>query len=120
MNVENFICLLRRIREKNAFVHDILGQPSYTVVWQEEHVGLIDLVWHRYVKHRPWYVPWDGKVDLPDGLFFEHVLGRQSLPVTSGTVVNACGRTAFYLAPLGSARYSSSPISLQHAEGTGP
>ena len=33
------------------------GFPSYTVVWQKEQVGLVDLVWHRHVKLWPWYVP---------------------------------------------------------------
>ena len=32
------------------------GFPSYAVVWQEEQIGLMDLVWHRHVKPRPWYV----------------------------------------------------------------
>ena len=49
--------------------------PSYTVMWQKEQVGLMDLVWHRHVKLRPWYVPWGGEVDLLDGLFLEPVLG---------------------------------------------
>ena len=48
--------------------------PSYTIVWQEEQVGLIDLVWHRHVKLRPWYVTWGREVDLPAGLLFEAVL----------------------------------------------
>ena len=33
------------------------GLPSYAVMWQEEQVGLMDLVWYRHVKFRPWYVP---------------------------------------------------------------
>ena len=33
------------------------GFPSYTVVWQKEQVGLVDLVRHRHVKLWPWYVP---------------------------------------------------------------
>ena len=27
------------------------GFPSYAVVWQEEQVGLMDLVWYRHVKY---------------------------------------------------------------------
>ena len=65
----------------------------------------MDLIWRRHIKLRPWYVPWGREVDLPDGLLFEPVLGlllshlgygqeifdgRQSLPETSGTEVNAC------------------------------
>ena len=34
----------------------------------------MDLVWHRNVKLRPWYVSWGGEVDLLDGLHFEPVL----------------------------------------------
>ena len=32
------------------------GFPSYTVVWQKEQVCMMDLVWYRFVKFRPWYV----------------------------------------------------------------
>ena len=79
--------------------------PSYAVVRQEEQVGLIDPVWYRHVKRRPWYVPWSRQIDLPDGLLLEPVLGLllsrlccrrqlfdgcEHLPVTSGTVVNTC------------------------------
>ena len=32
------------------------GFPSYAVVWQEEQVGLMNLVWYRHVKFWPWYV----------------------------------------------------------------
>ena len=32
------------------------GFLSYAVVWQEEQVCLMDLVWYRHVKFRPWYV----------------------------------------------------------------
>ena len=64
----------------------------------------MDLVWHSHVKLRPWFVPWGGEVDLPDGLLFELVLGLplshlccrrqlfdgcEPLPVASGAVVNA-------------------------------
>ena len=81
------------------------GFPSYAVVWQEEQVGLMDLVWYRHVKFRPWYVSWSRQRDLPDGLLLESVLGLllshlccrrqlfddcEPLAVTSGTVVNAC------------------------------
>ena len=74
------------------------GFPSYAVVWQEEQVGLMNLVW-------PWYVSWSRQIDLPDGLLLETVLGLllshlccrcqlfdgcEPLLVTSGTVVNAC------------------------------
>ena len=79
------------------------GIPSYTVVWQKEQVGLVDRVWHRHVKLWPWYVPWGGEVDLPDGLFLEPVLGLllshiccsrqlfygcEPLSVASGAVIN--------------------------------
>ena len=55
----------------------------------------MDLVWHRNVKLWPAYVPRSREVDLPDGLLSEPIVGcgqemfecRQSLPVTSGTVV---------------------------------
>ena len=84
------------------------GFPSYAVLWHEEQVGLMDLVWHRNVKLRPWYVPWGGMVDLPDGQLFEPVLslllshlccrrqlfdGCEPLLVASGAVVNASRRT---------------------------
>ena len=64
----------------------------------------MDLVWYRHVKFRPWYVPWSRQIDLPDGLLLELVPGlllgylgygreifdgRQSLPVSSGAVINA-------------------------------
>ena len=77
--------------------------PSYAVVWQEEQVCLMDLVWYRHVKFRPWYVSLSRQINLPDGLLLEPVFGlllsllcckRQlfcgckPLPVTSGTVVN--------------------------------
>ena len=80
------------------------GFLSYAVVWQEEQVCLMDLVWYRHVKFRPWYVSWSRQIDLPDGLLFEPVLslllshlccrrqlfdGCEPLPVTSGTVENA-------------------------------
>ena len=89
------------------------GFPSYAVVWQEMQVGLMDLVWYRHVKFRPWYVSWSRQIAMPDGLLLEPVLGlllshlccrrqlfdgRKSLPVTSGT--SKClqvGLTAFYL-----------------------
>ena len=41
------------------------GFPSYAVVWQEEQVGLMDLVWYRHIKFRPWYVSWSRQIDLP-------------------------------------------------------
>ena len=80
------------------------GFPSYTVVWQEEKVCLMDLVWYRHVKFRPWYVSWSRQIYLPDDLLFEPALGLllshlccrrqlfdgcEPLPVTSGTVVNS-------------------------------
>ena len=80
------------------------GVLSYAIVWQEEQVCLMDLVWYRHVKFRPWYVSWRRQIDLPDGLLFEPVLGLllshlccrrqlfdgyEPLPVTSGTVVNS-------------------------------
>ena len=83
----------------------ITGFPAYAVVWQEEQVGLMDLVWYRHFKFRPWYVSWSRQIDLPGGLHLEPVLGlllshlccRRQLfdgcepfSVTSGTVVNAC------------------------------
>ena len=76
--------------------------PSYAVVWQEEQVGLMDLVWYHHVKFRP-YVSGSRQIDLPDGLLLEPVLGLllrhlccrrqlfdgcEPLPVASGTVVN--------------------------------
>ena len=79
------------------------GFLSYTVVWQEEQVCLMDLVWYRHVKFRPWYVSWSRQIELPDGLLYEPVLGLllshlccrrqlfdgcEPLPVVSGTVVN--------------------------------
>ena len=78
--------------------------PSYAVVWQEEQVCLMDLVWYRHVKFRPWYVSWSRQIDLPDGLLFEPVLGLllshlccrrqlfygcEPLPVASGAVINS-------------------------------
>ena len=51
------------------------GFPSYAVVWQEEQVGLMDLVWHRNVKLWPGYVPRSRVVDLPGGLLLEPILG---------------------------------------------
>ena len=81
------------------------GFLSYAVVWQEEQVCLMDLVWYRHVKFRPCYVSLSRQIDLPDGLLFEPVLGLlpshlccrrqlfyccEPLQVTSGTVVNAC------------------------------
>ena len=80
------------------------GFLSYAVVWQEEQVCLMDLVWYRHVKFRPWYVSWSRQINLPDGLLFEQVLGLllshlccrrqlfdgcEPLLVTSGTVVNS-------------------------------
>ena len=49
--------------------------PPYAVVWQKEQIGLMDLVYYRHVKFRPWYVPWSRQIDLPDGLLLEPVLG---------------------------------------------
>ena len=46
------------------------GFLSYAVMWQEEQVCLMDLVWYRHVKFRPWYVSWSRQIDLPDGLLF--------------------------------------------------
>ena len=81
------------------------GFLSYAVVWQEEQVCLLDVVWYRHVKFRLWYVSWSRQIDMPDGLLSEPVLGMllshlccrrqlfdgcEPLPVTSGTVVNAC------------------------------
>ena len=73
------------------------GFPSYAVVRQEEQVGLMNLVSYRHVKFRLWYVSWSKQINLPDGLLLESVLGLllshlccEPLPVTSGTVVNAC------------------------------
>ena len=89
------------------------GFPSsYAAVWQEEQVGLMDLVWYRHVKFRSWYVSWSRQIELPDGLLLGPVFGLllshlccrrqlfdgcEPLPVTSGTVVNACksGRQLF-------------------------
>ena len=51
------------------------GFSSYAVMWQEEQVGLMDLVWYRHVKFRPWYVSWSRQIDLADGLLLEPVLG---------------------------------------------
>ena len=51
------------------------GFPSYAVVWQEEQVCLMDLVWYRYVKFRPWYVSWSRQIHLPDDLLLEPVFG---------------------------------------------
>ena len=51
------------------------GFLSYAIMWQEEQVCLRDLVWYRHVKFRPWYVSWSRQIDLPDGLFFEPVIG---------------------------------------------
>ena len=51
------------------------GFPSYAVVWQEEQVCLMDLVWYRHVKFRPWFVSSSRQIDLPDGLLLELVLG---------------------------------------------
>ena len=82
------------------------GVLSYAVVWQEEQVCLMDLVWYRHVKFRPWYtyVSWSRQIDLPDSLLSEPVLGLllshlccrhqlfdgcEPLPVTSRTVVNS-------------------------------
>ena len=80
------------------------GFLSYAIVWQEEQVCLMDLVWYRYVKFRPWYVSWSRQIDLPDGLLFKPVLGlllshlccRRQLfdgcepfPVTSGNVADS-------------------------------
>ena len=79
------------------------GFLSYAVVWQEEQVCLMDFVWYRHVKFRPWYMSWSRQIDLLDGLLFEPVLGLllshlgcgrqlfdgcEPIPVTSGTVVN--------------------------------
>ena len=76
------------------------GFPSYAVVWQEEQVGLMDFVWYRHVKFRPWYVSWSRQIDLPGCLLFQPVLGLllshlcwrcqlfdgcEPLPVASGT-----------------------------------
>ena len=80
------------------------GFLSYAIVWQEEEVCLMDLVWYHHVKFRPWYVSWSRQIDLPISLLSEPGLGllpshlccrRQlfdgcdPLPVTSGTVVNS-------------------------------
>ena len=79
------------------------GFLSYAIVWQEEQVCFMELVWYRYVKFWPWYVSLSRQIDLPDGLLFEAVLGLllshlccrrqlfdgcEPLSVTSGTVVN--------------------------------
>ena len=79
------------------------GFLPYAVVWQEEQVCLMELVWYRHVKFRPWYVSWSRQIDLPDGRLFEPVLalllshlccrrqlfdGCEPLSVTSGTVEN--------------------------------
>ena len=80
------------------------GVSSFTVVWQKEQVGLMDLVWYRHVKFRPWYEPRSRQIDLSHGLLLEPILcllpghlgcgreisdGHQSLPVSSGDVINA-------------------------------
>ena len=108
------------------------GFPSYAGVWQEEQACLMDLVWYRHVKFRPWYVSWSRQIDLPNGLLLEPVFGLllshlccrrqlfyacEPLSVTSGTVVNGKWLTAIYLAP---SRYSNSQISRLHAEATNP
>ena len=51
------------------------GFLSYAVVWQEEQVCLMDLVWYRHVKFRPWYVSWSRQIHLPDDRLFEPILG---------------------------------------------
>ena len=48
---------------------------SHAVVWQEQQVGLMALVWYRHVEFRPWYVPWSRQIDLSYGLLLEPVLG---------------------------------------------
>ena len=104
------------------------GIPSNADVWQEERVGLVNLVWHRNVKLWPGYVPRSREVDQPDGLLLEQILGLRDIrwpPVPSSNFGDCSKywpgwRTAFYLAPSRSARYFSSPISLHHAEATGP
>ena len=58
--------------DRESITEDFL---SYAVVWQEEQVGLMDLVWYRHVKFWPRYVSWSRQIDLPDGLLFELVLG---------------------------------------------
>ena len=90
------------VNDRDSITEDF---PSYAVVWQEEQVGLMDLVWYRHVKFRPWYVLWSRQKDLPGGLLLEPVLGLllshlccrrqhfdgcEPLPITSGTVVNVC------------------------------
>ena len=51
------------------------GFLSYAIMWQEEQDCLMDLVWYRHVKFRPWYVSWSRQIDLPDDLLFEPVFG---------------------------------------------
>ena len=46
------------------------GFLSYAIMWQEEQVCLMYLVWYGHVKFRPWYVSWSRQIDLPDGLLF--------------------------------------------------
>ena len=88
------------VNDRESITEGIL---SYAVVWQEQQVCLMDLVWSRHVKFRLLYVSWSRQIDLPDGLLFEPVHGLllshlccrrqlfdgcEPLPVTSGTVVN--------------------------------
>ena len=102
------------------------GFSSYTVVWQEEQVGLMDLVW------KP---PRQISAVV---CAFEQV-ESQSLACCSVTLAAAerflmpvpfsifwgCNKCpegeqiASYLPPSRSARYSNSPISLKHSEATG-
>ena len=81
----------------------------FSVVWQEEQVGLMDFVLYRHVEFRPWYVPWSRQIDLPEGLLLDQVLGlllghlgcsreifdgRHSLLVSSGAVILINARKA--------------------------
>ena len=108
------------------------GFPPHTVVWQKEQIRLVYFIWHCHVKLRPLYAPWGRQIDLPDSLPFEPVLGllfshlgcrRQLLDGCEPLQVASRGCSIF--SP-GSCRlvalllwYSSSLMSLQHADATG-
>ena len=77
----------------------------------------MDLVGHRHVKLRPRYAPWGRQIDLPDGLPFEPVLGLlfSHLRAPSSSLGGCSIGQRAYCRPW----YSSSPMSLQHADATG-
>ena len=61
------------------------GFLYYAVVWQEEQVCLMDLVWYRHVKFQPRYVSWSRQIDLTDDLLFSQSLACCSVIFAADT-----------------------------------